>query len=172
MVNMKNNKLLADFIQAIEDNKAEIINLQIEYKLKEIQNKIVQAKFKDARDKVLNNNEFYATTEMNRWGIKKGDRITDSKYDWLLGKEDFDRYQALCTPIFVEENLTDEKGYYTEETNTERQLTQLKDKLIKLSVNILPNDFPKKNLLIDAINFKSYDSYNTRERLFELVMKI
>jgi hypothetical protein len=167
-----NNVLLKEFTQAFNKKRTEILELQTEYKLKEIQNEIIQRQFKEIRDNILNDNTFYADSSLTRLNIKKGDRITDSEFDWLLSQENLDKYQALCRPKFYEAGLTDKDGYYTKDSNTENELAQLKDKLIKLSVNILPNDFPNREVLIDAVNFKSYNSYNTREKLFELIMKV
>ena len=59
-----------------------------------------------------------------------------------------------------------------EDTNTENQLRDIKEKLIRLSVEILPEDFPNKKLLEDAIDYKGFQSYKTRETLFELIMKL
>ena len=39
-------------------------------------------------------------------------------------------------------------------------------------MEILPDDFSNKKLLEDAIEYKGYQSYKTRETLFELVMKL
>lgn len=90
----------------------------------------------------------------------------------LIGKRNYDKFLEICVKEFYAVGLTDEEGRYTEETNTENQLSDIKEKLIRLSVEILPDDFPNKKLLEDAIEYKGVNSYKTRERLFELVMKL
>lgn len=68
--------------------------------------------------------------------------------------------------------MTDKEGRYTEEGNTENQLRELKERLIVIGVEILPDDFPNKILLIDAINYKTCKAYEIREKIFELVMQL
>ena len=89
-----------------------------------------------------------------------------------MSTKDYDRFLENCRKEDFAAGLTDEEGRYTEETNTENQLRDIKENLIRLSVEILPDDFPNKKLLEDAIQYKVRNSYKTRETLFELVMKL
>lgn len=168
--------LLERFTETANSRKAEIVELQHMYLLKQIENEIVQERFKEVYNKVLAENPFYSDRdcERNRSGnkISKGDRIFSSDDQWCMSTEDYDRFLEICKKEFFATGLTDEEGRYTEETNTENQLNDIKEKLIHLSVEILPDDFPNKKLLEDAIEYKGYQSYKTRETLFELVMKL
>ena len=89
-----------------------------------------------------------------------------------MSTEDYDRFLEICRKENFVAGLTYEDGRYTEETNTENQLKDIKEKLIRLSVEILPDDFPNKKLLEEAIEYRGHNSYKTRETLFELVMKL
>lgn len=174
---MENKTLLDKFTAIANSRKAEIIELQHIYLLKQIQNELVQDEFNAVSDKVLAEHPYYATKECNRSrsgnNIKVGDRILSHYDDWLMSEPDFDEYNGVfCREAFYEAGLTDSEGLYTEETNTENQLREVKDKLVRLSVEILPYDFPNKSLLEDAIDYKGYNSYQTREKLFELVMQL
>lgn len=146
------------------------------YLLKQIENEIVQERFKEVYNKVLAENPFYSDRdcEKSRSGnkISKGDRILSSDDQWCMSAEDYDRFLKICKEEDYAAGLTDEEGRYTEETNTENQLMEIKEKLIRLSVDILPDNFPNKKLLEEAIEYKGYNSYKTRETLFELVMKL
>lgn len=174
--NMKNKTLLERFTELANSRKAEIIELQHMYLLKQIENEIVQERFKEVYNKVLAENPFYSdrNCERSKSGnkISKGDRIFLSDDQWLMSTEDYDRFLEICRKEDFAASLTGEEGRYTEETNTENQLNDIKEKLIRLSVEILPDDFPNKKLLEDAIEYKRYQSYKTRETLFELVMKL
>lgn len=173
---MANKTLLERFIELANSRKAEIVKLQHMYLLKQIENEIVQKRFKEVYNKVLTENPFYSDRdcEQSRSGnkISKGDRILSSDDQWLMSTEHYDKFLEICKKEFFANGLTDEDGRYTEETNTENQLSDIKEKLIRLSVEILPDDFPNKKLLEDAIKYKGYQSYKTRETLFELVMKL
>lgn len=173
---MENKTLLERFTELTNSRKAEIVELQHMYLLKQIENEIVQERFKEVDNKVLAENPFYSERdcERSRGGnkISKGDRILSSGDQWLMSTKDYDKFLEICRKELFASSLTDEEGRYTEETNTENQLNDIKDKLIRLSVEILPDDFPNKKLLEDAIEYKGYQSYKTRETLFELVMKL
>lgn len=173
---MANKTLLERFTELANSRKAEIVELQHMYLLKQIENEIVQERFKEVYNKVLTENHFYSDRdcEQSRSGnkISKGDRILSSDDQWLMSTEYYDKFLVICKKEFFANGLTDEDGRYTEETNTENQLNDIKEKLIHLSVEILPDDFPNKKLLEDAIEYKGYQSYKTRETLFELVMKL
>lgn len=173
---MENKTLLERFTELANNRKTEIVELQHMYLLKQIENEIVQERFKEVYNKVLEDNPFYSDRdcERSRSGnkVSKGDRILSSDDQWLMKTEDYDRFLEICRKEDFSAGLTDEEGRYTEETNTENQLRDIKEKLIRLSVEILPDDFPNKRLLEDAIEYKGYQSYKTRETLFELIMKL
>lgn len=173
---MKNKTLLERFTDIANSRKAEIVELQHLYLLKQIENEVVQERFKEVYNKVLAENPFYSDRdcERSRSGnkISKGDRILSSDDQWCMSTEDYDRFLEICKEEDYAAGLTDEEGRYTEETNTENQLMEIKERLIRLSVDILPDDFPNKKLLEEAIDYKGHNSYKTRETLFELVMKL
>lgn len=173
---MTNKTLLERFTELANSKKAEIVELQHMYLLKQIENEIVQERFKEVYNKVLADNPFYSDRdcERSRSGnkISKGDRIFSSDDQLLMGKKIYDKFLKICVKEFYAAGLTDEEGKYTEETNTENQLRDIKERLICLSVEILPDDFPNKKLLEDAIEYKGHNSYKTRETLFQLVMKL
>lgn len=173
---MENKTLLERFTKLVNSRKGEIIKLQHMYLLKQIENEIVQERFKEVYNKVLSENPFYVDCnyERSRNGnkISKGDRILSSDDQWLMSTADYDRFLEICRKEYFVAGLTDKEGKYTEETNTENQLIEIKERLIRLSVEILPNDFPNKKLLEDAIEYRGRNSYRTREILFELVMKL
>lgn len=173
---MGNKTLLERFTELANGRKAEIVELQHIYLLKQIENEIVQERFKEVYNKVLAENPFYSERDCERRRnenkIFKGDRILSSDYQWLMSTEDYDKFLEICRKEHFAAGLTDEEGRYTEETNTENQLNDIKEKLIHLSVEILPEEFPNRKLLEDAIEYKGRQSYKTRETLFELVMKL
>lgn len=172
--NMKNKILLDRFTELANSRKAEIIDLQAEYLLKQIENEMIQERFKKCHNRILSEHPYYAERECTRSGnnIATGDRILDCADEWLMSESDFDEYQRRCLPLYVEDGLTDAEGVYTEEGNTENQLRELKERLILIGVEILPEDFPNKYLLIDAINYRTCKAYETREKIFELVMQL
>lgn len=173
---MKNKTLLDKFTELANSHKAEIIDLQAEYLLKQIENEMIQERFKKCHNRVLDEYPFYAERECTRSrsgnNIAVGDRILDCADEWLMSESDFDEYQKRCLPLYVADGLTDAEGVYTEAGNTENQLRELKERLILIGVEILPDDFPNKNLLVDAINYKTCKAYETREKIFELVMQL
>lgn len=67
---------------------------------------------KECYDKALNMAEFCASEDCERASIKKGDRITDQNYIFLLSKADFNRLLELAAPILRRAGITDGRGYY------------------------------------------------------------
>lgn len=173
---MENKTLLDRFMALANSRKAESIDLQAEYLLKQIENEMIQERFKNCHNRVLSEYPYYAERECTRSrsgnNIAVGDRILDCTDEWLMSESDFDEYQKRCLPLYVADGLTDEEGKYTQEGNTENQLRELKEKLILIAVEILPDDFPNKNLLVDAINYRIRKAYEAREKIFELVMRL
>lgn len=168
--------LLDRFTELANSRKAEIIDLQAEYLLKQIENEMIQERFKACHNKVLREHPYYVergcTRSRSGNNIAVGERILDCADEWLMSKADFDEYQMQCIPLYMADGLTDVEGRYTEKGNTENQLSELKERLILLGVEILPDDFPNKKLLEDAIQYKGRKSYETREKIFELVMQL
>lgn len=76
---MTNKTLLERFTELANNRKAEIVELQHMYLLKQIENEIVQERFKEVYNKVLAENSFYSNRdcERSRNGnkISKGDRV-------------------------------------------------------------------------------------------------
>lgn len=109
---MEEEKMLSELIENRNANLEKLRELLETYDLAEIGRKTQDQHEKDICNRVLRENEFFASTEFERIGIKIGDRITDEKDDFLLSDEDFQRVHYLMLPILVAENVTDEKGYY------------------------------------------------------------
>ena len=171
---MEKKKLLEELEKKINCRKKEIAELQVLYLLKYAENEAVQEMFHKINNEVLQSGSFYAARRCQRKGMEAdvGDRITDYTKVWMLSDADFDLYQKECAKKYYSEGLTDAQGRYTDETDTEQQLGKIKDRLIRLSVEVLPDSFPNKKLLEDAVDFKGRNSYATREKLFELIMDI
>lgn len=111
---MENKTLLERFTELANNRKAEIVELQHMYLLKQIENEIVQERFKEVYNKVLAENSFYSDCdcERSRSGNKifKGDRILSSDNQWLMNTEDYDRFLEICRKENFAAGLTDEEG--------------------------------------------------------------
>lgn len=113
---MEEKILLAELTKNCEGKKEKLLDLLKSYELAELGRDVMNQRFKDIENKVLQENEFFCgrsdvtirCDEQPRFG----ERITDEKWSFLLSDEDFDRLQAATLPIEVKEGLVDEKGYY------------------------------------------------------------
>lgn len=173
---MDEKKILDEFRKLVDSKKQEIMEMQYMYLLKKAENEIVQEQFREVDNKILAEYPFYAYYDCERSKSKKriykGERILSSEDQWCMSTEAYDRFLEICRKEFFSAGLTDEEGKYTEETNTENQLKDIKDKLIRLSVEILPDDFPNRKMLEDAIKYEGYNWFRIREKLFELIMQL
>ena len=109
---MEEEKMLSELIQNRCKNVDKLRELLEAYDLAEIGRKTQDQHVIDICNRVLQENEFFASDECERIGIKIGDRITDEKDDFLLSDEDYFRVHELMRPILVAENVTNEKGYF------------------------------------------------------------
>ena len=100
---MANKTLLERFTELANSRKAEIVELQHMYLLKQIENEVVQECFKEVYNKVLAENPFYSDRECERSRsgnkISKGDRILLSDDQWLMSTEDYALYANVSKEL-------------------------------------------------------------------------
>ena len=173
---LREYSLLEEFTENMNERKEEILTLQRLYMLSKIENTLIQEQFNDICNEVLSEHPFYAECDCIReWNgiyIYKGDRIIAYNYQWLMSVADYKEFHEFCRLKWVEAGLISEDGNYTEKGNTEKRLMGVKSRLIRLAVSILPEEFPNRNKLEDAVHYKGCYSYKVREKLFELMMEI
>ena len=136
---MEEIKLTAELKKNCETNREKLSELLKVYDLAVLGYDVQEQRCKDVYNKVLSKNEFYASRDIERTGVKVGERITDEKFDFLLSDEDFDRLQALAIQIFVAEKITDENGYFIENWVTKK--VQARKELVEFIINnIVPKE--------------------------------
>lgn len=139
---MEENRLTAELKKNCETNREKLSELLKVYDLTVLGYDMQEQRCKDVYNKVLSENEFFASCDVARTEIKVGERITDEKFDFLLSDEDFDRLQALALPILVAEGITDESGYFIENWVTKR-VSARKDLVEFIIQNIVPFEMRK-----------------------------
>lgn len=117
---MEEIRLTAELKKNCETNREKLSKLIKSYDLCVLGHDIQEQRCKDVYNKVLSENEFFASRDVARTEIKVGERITDEKFDFLLSDEEFDRLQTLANPIFVAEGITDENGYFIDNWVTKK----------------------------------------------------
>lgn len=168
-----NKKDLQKFSASINVHILKIIELQAEYEALEILNDLNKAKFDAAYKQVFNDNIFYLAEDRQRSGKEKGSRATEPDDMYNLSDEDFNKFLELANVELYNRGLINKDGTYTEETNTENKLFELKRKIVKFSIEILPDeDEEMKQLFTDAITPGKNYNYKAYEKLFELFMEI
>ena len=136
---MEKTILTAELKKNCETNREKLSELLKVYDLCVLGYDIQEQRCKDVYNKVLSENEFFASRDVARAEIKVGERISDEKFDFLLSDEDFDRLQTLAIPIFVAEGITDENGYFIENWVT-KKVHARKDLVEFIIQNIVPNE--------------------------------
>lgn len=117
---MEEIRLTAELKKNCETNREKLSKLMKVYDLCVLGYDIQEQRCKDVYNKVLSENEFFASRDVAGTEIKVGERITDEKFDFLLSDEEFDHLQTLANPIFVAEGITDENGYFIENWVTKK----------------------------------------------------
>lgn len=140
---MEKTILTAELKKNCETNREKLSELLKVYDLTVLGYQVQGQRCKDVYNKVLAENEFYASRDIERTEIKVGERITDEKFDFLLSDEDFDRLQTLARPIFVAEGITDENGYFIENWVTKK--VHARKTLVEFIIqNIVPSEMREK----------------------------
>ena len=108
--------LLAELTKNCEGKKEKLSEFMKTYELAKLGREVMNQRFKDIENKVLQENEFFCgrSDVYSRCDEqpKFGERIADAKWSFLLSDEDFDRLQAATLPYEVEAGLTDDKGFF------------------------------------------------------------
>ncbi len=140
---MEKTILTAELKKNCETNREKLSELLKVYDLTVLGYQVQEQRCKDVYNKVLSENEFFASRDVARTEIKVGERITDEKFDFLLSDEDFDRLQTLALPIFVANGITDKNGNFIENWVT-KKVSARKELVEFIIQNIVPNEMRVK----------------------------
>ena len=143
---MEKEILLAELTKNCGEKKGKLMDLLKAFDLAELGSKVQRQQFKDIENKVLKENVFLCGHPEMKVRCDDqpifGERITDEKWDFLLSDDDFDRLQSLILPLYVEANLTDEKGYYV--TNWDMIACEARCELVEYIIKeVIPTAFRK-----------------------------
>lgn len=135
---MEEKLLLAELTKNGSQHREKCVELLKYFDLAELGRKIDDEKEKFLHNKVLAEHEFFADKDCELAGVKKGDRITDEEFTFLLSKEEWDRFFGFCHKLSVEAGLVDENGYY--KTNWSKIVCDARNELYEFIVlNIVPS---------------------------------
>lgn len=140
---MEKTILTAELKKNCETNREKLSELLKVYDLTVLGYQVQEQRCKDVYNKVLSENEFFASRDVARTEIKVGERITDEKFDFLLSDEDFGRLHTLAHPIFVAEGITDENDRFIENWVT-KKVHARKDLVEFIIQNIVPSEMREK----------------------------
>lgn len=140
---MEETILMAELKKNCDTNREKLSELLKVYDLTELGYQVQEQRCKDVYNKVLSENEFFASRDVARTEIKVGERITDEEFAFLLSDEDCDRLNALAHPIFVADGITDENGYFIENWVT-KNVSARKELVEFIIQNIVPNEMRVK----------------------------
>ena len=91
-------------------NHDRLCELIRDYELAQLGYDVQEQQFKDIYNRVLGENEFYSCMDCDT--IKKGDRITDEAFAFLLDRKDWQCYMDMAKPYCIEQGLTDNEDRY------------------------------------------------------------
>lgn len=111
---------MAEFADNVKANFTQLQELFKAYDLAKLGYDMQEQECKDAHNRVLAANEFFAAEDCPRAGIKAGDRVTDEMGSFCLSEDDWERYMKLCTAETFKAGITDENSYFIEDWTTIR----------------------------------------------------
>ena len=146
---MEKEILLAELMKNCNGKKEKLMELMETLELAELGREVQNQQEKDIYNRVLSENEFFANDNFARAGVNVGDRITDESFMFMLSDKDFSKVSKLAHPLFVEQKICDEKGYYI--TNWSSIVVKAKNELVKFLIDeVVPKSF--KELFMSNIN--------------------
>lgn len=135
---MEEKLILAELLKHGNQHRAKLLELLQAFDLAELGRKVDDEREKDLHNKVLSEHEFFADKDCERGGVKKGDRITDETFTFLLSKEEWERYFQHCHKLNVENGLVNEEGFYI--TNWSKIVCEARNELYEFIVKrIVPS---------------------------------
>lgn len=147
-----------------KSNGAKLSELFQVYDLCTLGDQMQEERVTEIYNSVLANNEFFASEDGGRVGIKKGGRVLSEDCAFLLSEDDFNRLQNLVSPILVREKITDGEGYYLEPWTTKK--VEARRVLIDFIIDkIIPADL-RADFAENRLN------YTAGEKLLEIARKV
>lgn len=140
---MNKEMLLAEFMKNGKGKEKKLFELLKVFDLANLGYEMQNEMCVDVYNDVLAKNEFFCAKDVDRTGLKVGDRITDERFMFLLSDEDFEELLRLTAPIMVERKITDEKGYFLVDWCTKKVVAR------KELVDFLLDEFLPKSFAAD-----------------------
>ena len=163
---MEEKIMMAEMMKNFGEKKEALKELVKVYQIAKIGDEVQEAHIKEIYNRVLAENEFFAEMECSRGkvAIKKGDRIMDEEFSFLLSENDFDKLQNLAAPILVAEKVTDEDGCYI--TNYSMMKVEAVNKIFEY---VCKNVMPKKE---GAELYEFRWKYSTQLKVVDVTCKL
>lgn len=106
----KNNSMVTTFANNIRKNYKQLADLLATYDLAKLGYEMEEQQSTDAFNQALKESVYKASSDCPRADIKKGDRITDELYSFLLNEKDFDAANKRHAEILHALGVCDEEG--------------------------------------------------------------
>lgn len=144
---MEITSLQTELASNVMRNKTQIADLFKAYEIAKLGYEVQRQQEKDIYNRVLVEHEFYCNSDdCMDLGLKKGDRIIDEDFLFVLTKDENALIYQYAMPYFIAEQITDENGFYI--TNWLTIEVERKKELVAFVIdNVLPvsmrKDFEK-----------------------------
>ena len=158
---MEEKEMLVELEANSKANGAKLLSLLKAYELAKLGYEVQEKESDDCYNQILKENVFLANEDNQSLSIKKGDRITDEEFMFLLSDSDFEKVQKLVTPILVERKIVNEDGYFlTDWLGIE---TKARKELVEYFIKEIVPVPLRKDL------WKARDNYTYQEKLISLI---
>ena len=165
---MNNIAMLNAFTQSIQAHAEEIKTAQKAYLIARATEETIKGIVQDIQKKILANGEYMVMPEFkNRKGTPE--RITEPKHTYLMDEEIFiNDFLEKCYAEYQKAGIADSRGKeYIPEAVAHDTRKQAENELLRLAIDIIPNDLTGKETLKKAVNHWKY-----REQILDLILKL
>lgn len=165
---MNNTTMLSVFTQSVQAHAEEIKTAQKAYLIAKAAEETIKGIAEDIQRKILADGEYMVMPEFrNRKGTPE--RVTDPKHTYLMNEEIFlNDFLEKCYVEYQKAGIADSRGKeYIPEAVAHDARKQAENELLKLAIDIIPDNLTEKETLRKAVNHWKY-----REKILELILKL
>ncbi len=158
------------FAQTMQEHFDEIQLIKLEYLALEIEEAETKQLFINARNQVLQENEFFAETAKAASFAKRCngeviDRIANESDTWLMSDKDFNVYNKLCTKEMYKRGLTDATSRIYPQYQSMNKRIEYKRNMLKFFISLLPEP-------MQTVFNANFNRVVVQDKLLELFLEL
>ena len=154
-------------------NKAKLRTLKNNYFMARSLYETIQKQSEEIQEKILVENEFYATDDMMEITIRRGGTDADRRIlkpfdSYKMSDDNFQKYLNLCYEEYKRAGIEDKRGKeYCPEAEAHELYWEAEKQLVLYGIDLIPDGMKEKETLREAIKNSKY-----KEKVLDLILRL